>query len=85
MDVLQVHRFFDRLNEELDKVNKFYVAKETEFLERGEILNRQLQILIDLKQVLHDRRRKTLSLRSNSTGFLSRSYSSSARNSDFSG
>lgn len=83
MDV-QVQRFFDGLNEELDKVNKFYVARETEFLERGEILNKQLQILIDLKQVLHDRRRKTLSLRSNS-GFLSRSYSSSARNSDFSG
>ncbi|KAL3506168.1 hypothetical protein ACH5RR_031550 [Cinchona calisaya] len=79
----EVKMFFDRLNEELDKVNKFYEAKETEFLERGEILNKQLQILLDLKQVLSDRRRKNLSSRSSSR-FLYRSYSSSARNSDFS-
>ncbi|KAL3506166.1 hypothetical protein ACH5RR_031548 [Cinchona calisaya] len=79
----EVQMFFDRLDEELDKVNKFYEAKETEFLERGEILNKQLQILLELQQVLNDRRRKNLSSRS-SSGFLSRSYSSSARNSDFS-
>ena len=79
----QIQLFFERLDEELEKVNKFYEARETEFLERGEILNRQLQILVDLKPVLSDRRRK-LSPRS-SSGFLSRSYSSSTRNSDFSG
>lgn len=78
----EIHMFFERLDEELEKVNKFYEARETEFLERGEILNKQLQILLDLKQVLSGRRRK-LSSRS-SSGFLSRSYSSSTRNSDFS-
>ncbi|XP_027166874.1 phosphate transporter PHO1 [Coffea eugenioides] len=78
----EIQLFFERLDEELEKVNKFYEARETEFLERGELLNKQLQLLVDLKPVLSDRRRK-LSSRS-SSGFLSRSYSSSTRNSDFS-
>ncbi|KAK4341671.1 hypothetical protein RND71_040172 [Anisodus tanguticus] len=69
--------------DELKKVNDFYKTKESEFLERGDILNKQLQILLDLKQVLSDRRRKTLGLRSGS-GFFSRTHSSSCRNSDFS-
>ena len=55
----QIQLFFERLDEELEKVNKFYEARETEFLERGELLNRQLQILLDLKPVLSDRRRKS--------------------------
>ncbi|XP_024986593.1 phosphate transporter PHO1 [Cynara cardunculus var. scolymus] len=74
----EVKVFFEKLDEELDKVNQFYSNKESEFLERGEMLNKQLQILLDLQQVLDCRRR---SRRLNSSGFL-RSYSSSARNSD---
>lgn len=54
----EVHVFFASLDEELNKVNQFYKKQETEFLERGEMLNRQLQILLDLKQLLADRRRK---------------------------
>ncbi|KAL4289953.1 hypothetical protein GQ457_14G013580 [Hibiscus cannabinus] len=50
--------FFESLDGELNKVNQFYKTKEIEFLERGEILNKQLQILLDLKQILADRRRK---------------------------
>ncbi|CAI9118133.1 OLC1v1019657C1 [Oldenlandia corymbosa var. corymbosa] len=81
----EVQRFFDRLNEELDKVNKFYAAKEAEFLERGEILNKQLQILVDLKQVLYDRGLRTKSMSSSTTSRMSRSCSlSPARTSDFS-
>ncbi|KAH0641255.1 hypothetical protein KY285_037841 [Solanum tuberosum] len=81
----EVRLFFEMLDEELKKVNEFYKTKESEFLERGDILNKQLQILLDLKQVLSDRRRKTLESRSGSgTGFFSRSHSSSGRNSDFS-
>uniref|UniRef100_M1BFS8 Xenotropic and polytropic murine leukemia virus receptor pho1 n=1 Tax=Solanum tuberosum TaxID=4113 RepID=M1BFS8_SOLTU len=79
----EVRLFFEMLDEELKKVNEFYKTKESEFLERGDILNKQLQILLDLKQVLSDRRRKTLGSRSGS-GFFSRSHSSSGRNSDFS-
>ena len=76
--------FFERLDEELNKVNQFYKTKEKEVLERGEILSKQLQILLDLKQVLSDRRRKSLTSKSGA-GFLSPSFSSSGRNSDFSG
>jgi len=74
-----VRVFFEGLDEELNKVNQFYKTKESEFLERGEILNKQLEILLDLKRILNERRRKP------NAGVLSRSWSSSPRNSDFSG
>ncbi|CAK7327287.1 unnamed protein product [Dovyalis caffra] len=74
----EVRVFFERLDEELNKVNQFYKTKESEFLERGEILNKQLEILLDLKRILNERRRKP------KAGVLSRSWSSSPRNSDFS-
>ena len=77
--------FFERLDEELDKVNQFYRTKETEVLERGELLNKQLQILLDLKQILTDRRRKNFQQSRSNSGHLFRSWSGSARNSDFSG
>ncbi|XP_021847662.1 phosphate transporter PHO1 [Spinacia oleracea] len=80
----EVKMFFDVLDEELEKVNRFYTARETEFLERGEALLKQLQILQDLKQVLDQRRRKNfLSPKSSfHGGFLSRSNSTSTRYSD---
>lgn len=71
--------FFARLDEELNKVNQFHKPKETEFLERGEILKKQLETLAELKQILSDRKKRNLS-GSNSH----RSFSSSVRNSDFS-
>lgn len=46
--------FFARLDAELNKVNEFYRRKEAEFLERGETLKTQTQILIDLKAILSD-------------------------------
>ncbi|XWS08761.1 hypothetical protein CRYUN_Cryun40dG0028600 [Craigia yunnanensis] len=70
--------FFERLDEELNKVNQFYKTKESEFLERGEILNKQHQILLDLKQILSDRRRKP------NARILTSSWSPSPCNSDFS-
>ena len=76
----KVKEFFWKLDEELNKVNQFYKSKEREFVERGEILNKQLQILLDLKQILHNRRRRDLQSKSNSPTF-SRSNSSS-RSSD---
>ncbi|XP_059650851.1 phosphate transporter PHO1 [Cornus florida] len=74
----EVKMFFERLDEELDKVNQFYKTKEREFLERGEILTKQLQILLDLKQVLGQQRRKS------NPGVLPVSFSSSTMNSDYS-
>ncbi|CAL0313058.1 unnamed protein product [Lupinus luteus] len=40
---------FTCLDEQLNKVNKFYRAKEKEFMERGESLKKQMDILHELK------------------------------------
>lgn len=71
----EVKEFFEILDGELNKVNDFYVTKESEFLERGEMLKKKLQILVDFKQVLDESRRKSFSAISNSSN----------RSSDFSG
>ncbi|KAJ9182309.1 hypothetical protein P3X46_006317 [Hevea brasiliensis] len=76
----EVRVFFERLDEELNKVNQFYKARESELLERGELLHKQLQILLDLKQILNNRRRKP-----NAAGiFNAPSWSPSPRNSNYS-
>ncbi|KAK2988878.1 hypothetical protein RJ640_028645 [Escallonia rubra] len=79
----EVKAFFEDLDEELKKVNQFYKTKESEFLERGEILTKQLQILLDLKQVLVDRRKKS-QMSKVGAGVLPWSRSPSGRNSDYS-
>lgn len=61
---IQIQDFFERLNGELEKVNQFYKTKEREFLERADVLKKQLQTLVDLKQVLDDQRKKSYSLKS---------------------
>lgn len=72
--------FFAKLDQELNKVNQFYRLKESEFLDRGETLNKQLEILLDLKQVMSDCRRKNQQARCNSGRSLyPRSNSSSLR------
>ncbi|KAJ0816112.1 putative SPX domain-containing protein [Helianthus annuus] len=71
----EVKEFFEKLDEELDKVNQFYINKEKEFLERGDMLMKQLQILLDLQQVVDCRRRSNSFNSTASSGFL-RSYSS---------
>ncbi|KAF8401951.1 hypothetical protein HHK36_012902 [Tetracentron sinense] len=76
----EVKLFFERLDEELYKVDQFYQTRESEFLERGEILNKQLQILLQLKQILNDRRRKSLQSKSDA-GILPRSNSGFVRSS----
>ncbi|ONK63845.1 uncharacterized protein A4U43_C07F19530 [Asparagus officinalis] len=54
----EVKDFFEKLDEELEKVDNFYTSKETEFSERAEILSKQLQILLDLKKILDEHRRR---------------------------
>ena len=46
------HEFFTCLDLQLNKVNQFYRMKEKEFLERGETLKKQMEILIELKTAL---------------------------------
>ncbi|KAJ0242843.1 Phosphate transporter PHO1 1 [Hirschfeldia incana] len=41
--------FFICMDTQLNKVNQFYMTKEKEFLERGESLKQQMEILIELK------------------------------------
>lgn len=44
--------FFECLDMQLNKVNQFYKTKEKEFLERGECLKKQMQILSELKTII---------------------------------
>ncbi|RLN25440.1 hypothetical protein C2845_PM07G04290 [Panicum miliaceum] len=46
--------FFARLDAQLNKVNQFYRGKEKEFLERGQSLRRQMDILAGLKAARED-------------------------------
>ncbi|KAI3966937.1 hypothetical protein MKX01_017588 [Papaver californicum] len=48
--------FFSRLDLQLNKVNQFYKAKEKEFMERGGSLEKQMEILVNLKQKLKQQR-----------------------------
>ncbi|XVE91349.1 hypothetical protein REPUB_Repub01dG0002100 [Reevesia pubescens] len=50
--------FFACLDMQLNKVNKFYKTKEKEFLERGESLKKQMEILVELKTILHQQQRR---------------------------
>ncbi|EOY02189.1 EXS family protein [Theobroma cacao] len=49
--------FFACLDMQLNKVNQFYKTKEKEFLERGESLKKQMEILIELKTILQQQQR----------------------------
>ncbi|KAK8571920.1 hypothetical protein V6N12_027988 [Hibiscus sabdariffa] len=71
----EVRPFFERLDEELNKVNQFYKSKESEFLERGETLNKQLQILKDLKQILDGDRRRSSDILSRSSSTYDSNFS----------
>lgn len=48
--------FFVRLDLQLNKVNQFYKGKEKEFVERGESLKKQMEILLELKAVLKNQK-----------------------------
>ncbi|KAL3501621.1 hypothetical protein ACH5RR_036070 [Cinchona calisaya] len=50
--------FFALLDLQLNKVNQFYKAKEAEFLERGDSLKKQMEILVELKTALKQQRAK---------------------------
>ena len=50
--------FFNCLDLQLNKVNQFYKAKEKEFLERGESLKKQMEILIEAKTAFNHQRAK---------------------------
>ncbi|GMI69863.1 phosphate 1, ARABIDOPSIS PHOSPHATE 1 [Hibiscus trionum] len=80
----EVRVFFERLDGELNKVNQFYKTKESEFLERGEILSKQLQILLDLKQIVAERKRRRMPVAGALLQRSSSSFSSSPNSDSFS-
>ena len=49
--------FFNCLDHQLNKVNQFYKAKEKEFLDRGESLKKQMEILVEAKTALKQQQR----------------------------
>ncbi|XLR23650.1 hypothetical protein S83_051550 [Arachis hypogaea] len=49
-----IKEFFACLDQQLNKVNKFYRTKENEFMERGNSLRKQMDILIQLKFAFQD-------------------------------
>ncbi|KAL7171321.1 hypothetical protein ACSBR2_036052 [Camellia fascicularis] len=51
-DTDAAHEFFSCLDLQLNKVNQFYQTKEREFLERGESLKKQMEILMEVKSAL---------------------------------
>ncbi|XXG74311.1 hypothetical protein AAC387_Pa07g3068 [Persea americana] len=60
-DTEAAKEFFACLDHQLNKVNQFYKAKENEFLERGESLKKQMEILIELKATLKQQRAQSSS------------------------
>lgn len=52
VDTEAAKEFFEFLDLQLNKVNQFYRTKEKEFMERGESLKKQMEILIELKSEL---------------------------------
>ncbi|GFP99454.1 leukotriene a-4 hydrolase homolog [Phtheirospermum japonicum] len=50
--------FFACLDHKLNKVNQFFKAKEKEFLERGKSLKKTMEILIELKAAVKEKRAK---------------------------
>ncbi|KAF9626050.1 hypothetical protein IFM89_030718 [Coptis chinensis] len=51
--------FFAQLDHQLNKVNQFYKTKEMEFMERGESLKKQIEILLDLRAALEKQRKQS--------------------------
>ncbi|OIW21636.1 hypothetical protein TanjilG_06940 [Lupinus angustifolius] len=50
--------FFACLDQQLNKVNKFYRTKEEEFMERGDSLKKQMEILLELKSTFLEKQGK---------------------------
>ncbi|KAK7275151.1 hypothetical protein RIF29_16260 [Crotalaria pallida] len=50
--------FFVCLDQQLNKVNKFYRTKEEEFMERGDSLRKQMEILLELKSTFLEKQSK---------------------------
>lgn len=57
-DTDAANEFFSCLDLQLNKVNQFYRTKEKEFVERGDSLKKQMEILVELKTAMRQHREK---------------------------
>lgn len=74
----EVNKFMGMIEEELVKVEEFYMMKEVEMMEKWEALNKQLKLLLTLKRVFSDEQHRDLFMSSsNSVSLRSSSLSSS--------
>ncbi|KAJ3691505.1 hypothetical protein LUZ61_020669 [Rhynchospora tenuis] len=67
----EVKSFVERAEKELEKVNDFYTRMEEGFCQRGEEVLKQLQILLEVKQVLKESRHRRPRRRAPSLGAAS--------------
>ncbi|KAG7996679.1 hypothetical protein I3843_01G173700 [Carya illinoinensis] len=72
----EIRIFFEKLDEEHNKIEKFYKERESEIVEKAETLNKQLQFLMDSKQVLMSQRLRKKSPSSPNFGSSPPSWSS---------
>ncbi|KAK4260907.1 hypothetical protein QN277_003968 [Acacia crassicarpa] len=56
-DAEAAKEFFSCLDQQLNKVNRFYEMKETEFMERGDSLIKQMNILLELKSAFKQKQK----------------------------
>ena len=59
--------FFSCLDLQLNKVNQFFKTKEKEFLDRGDCLKKQMEILVELKSAFKKQREKATNSSQEST------------------
>ncbi|CAK7326484.1 unnamed protein product [Dovyalis caffra] len=59
--------FFSCLDLQLNKVNQFFKTKEKEFLDRGDCLKKQMEILVELKAAFKQKRDKAANSAQDST------------------
>lgn len=57
-DTEAAKEFFACLDQQLNKVNNFYRTKEKEFMERGDSLKKQMDILLKLKSTFKEQQSK---------------------------
>lgn len=56
VDSEAAREFFSCLDLQLNKVNQFYESKEKEFVDRGDLLKKQVEILVEIKSALKKQR-----------------------------
>lgn len=60
--------FFAKLDQQLNKVNAFYRSKEAEFVQQGEVLKKQIEAFLEMKDTVDQSKGKSANAGKNSSG-----------------